>query len=123
MLVCLPEQDRRDCMTPMIRKAMGATLAAVTLAGAMATFSTDASAQYYRHHNNNGGAVAAGVVGGLALGALAAGAANGGYGGGYGYGPGYAAPVYGSGYGGCEIHYRRAWDGYRWVRERVRECY
>jgi hypothetical protein len=105
-------------MTSMIRKAMGATLAAVTLAGAMATFSTEASAQYYRrHHNNNGGAVAAGVVGGLALGALAAGAANGGY----GYGPGYAAPVYGG--GDCEVHYRRAWDGYRWVRERVRECY
>jgi len=40
---------------------------------------------------------------------------------GYGYGPGYAAPVYGG--GDCAIHYRRAWDGYRWVRERVRECY
>jgi hypothetical protein len=104
----------------MIRKAMGATLAAVTLAGTMATFSTEASAQYHRrHHHNNGGAVAAGVVGGLALGALAAGAANGGY----GYGPGYGAPVYGSGYGGCDVHFRRVWDGYRWVRERVRECY
>lgn len=107
-------------MTPMIKKAMGATLAAVTLAGSMAAFSTGASAQYYRRHHDNGGAVAAGVVGGLALGALAAGAANnGGYG--YGYGPGYAAPVYGG--GDCAIHYRRAWDGYRWVRERVRECY
>jgi hypothetical protein len=59
-------------------------------------------------------------VGGLALGALAAGAANGGYGYG-GYGPGYAAPVYGG--GDCSVHYRRAWDGYQWVRERVRECY
>jgi len=105
-------------MTPMIKKALGATLAAVTLAGSMASFSTEASAQWRHHNRNNGGAVAAGVVGGLALGALAAGAANGGYG--YG-GGGYAAPVYGG--GDCEVHYRRAWDGYRWVRERVRECY
>ena len=111
-------------MTPMIKKAMGATLAAVTLAGTMAATTTGAFAQYryYDHHHNNGGAVAAGVVGGLALGALAAGAGNGGYGYGYGpaYGPGYAAPVYG---GDCTVHFRRAWDGYRWVRERVRECY
>jgi hypothetical protein len=111
-------------MTPMIKKAMGATLAAVTLAGSMVSFAQPASAQYRHHRGGNGGAVAAGVVGGLALGALAAGAANGGYGygGGYGaYGPGYAAPVYGG--GECTVHFRRAWDGYQWVRERVRECY
>jgi hypothetical protein len=98
----------------MIKKAMGATLAAATLAGSMTSFTAPAAAQW-RHHDN-GGAVAAGVVGGLALGAMAAGAANGGY-----YGPGYAAPVYGPGYG-CRVYFRRVWDGYGWVRERVREC-
>ena len=104
-------------MTPTIRKTMGGALAAVTLAGSLVAFAPDASAQYRRHHHrhNNGGAVAAGVVGGLALGALAAGAANsGGY-----YGQGYAAPVYGS---ECRVYVRRVWDGYGWVRERVREC-
>ncbi len=110
-----------------MQKMLGGALAAVTLAGSLVAFAPDASAQYYRDRDHrgrdNGGAVAAGVVGGLALGALAAGAANGGYGGGYGYGgPGYAAPAYGPGYRDCYITTQRAWDGYRYVVERVRVC-
>lgn len=76
------------------------------------------------------GAVAAGIIGGVALGALAVGAAR-------PAGPPprryyadpepvyypapppppryYEAPV-------CGWEMRRAWDGYRWVRERVRVC-
>lgn len=107
-------------MNARLKKTMGAGLAALTMAGTLTAFSTDASAQYRRYHHHrggNGGAVAAGVVGGLALGALAAGAYNNGYG--YNYGPGYAAPVYGS---ECRVYFRRVWDGYGWVRERVREC-
>jgi len=49
---------------------------ALSLFGALLPlFPTDASAQYYRRRGPSNGAVAAGVVGGLALGALAAGAA------------------------------------------------
>ncbi|MDB5651807.1 MAG: hypothetical protein JWL62_3327 [Hyphomicrobiales bacterium] len=111
-------------MNSNLKKVMVGTLAAVTMAGSLVAFSSDASAQYRRyghgyHRGGNGGAIAAGAIGGLALGALAAGA----YGSnGYGYGPGYAAPVYGSGYGNCYFTTQRAWDGYGWVRERVRVC-
>ncbi|MDB5569688.1 MAG: uncharacterized protein JWN93_871, partial [Hyphomicrobiales bacterium] len=59
-------------------------------------------------------------VGGLALGALAAGAANGGYG--YGYGaPVYAAPpVYAE--PACWYERQQVWNGYAWVLGRVRVC-
>ncbi len=98
-------------------------IAAMTLGATTMAFMQPAAAQY-RHRGDRGGQVAAGVIGGLALGALAAGAANSGYD--YGPGPGYygAAPVYGPGYGApygeCRVYWRRAWDG---ARERVRECY
>lgn len=70
----------------------------------------------------NGGAIAAGVVGGLALGAIAGSAAanaGGGYGYGYGY-PAYAAPA--PAYGGCYMTRQATYDpygnfaGYRRVR-------
>ena len=104
-------------MTTPLKKTMGGVLAAVTLAGSLVAFAPSAEAQYRRHHHRggNGGAVAAGVVGGLALGALAAGAYA---------SPGYAEPVYGYGPGprDCYFTTQRAWDGYGWVRERVRVC-
>ncbi len=77
-----------------IRKFLTVGVAALTL-GATALSATPASAQW-RHHGGWGGGgwhrggggwgapAAAGIVGGLALGAIAAGAASGGYGGGYG---------------------------------------
>lgn len=106
-------------MTPKIKKTMAGALAAITMAGSLVAFAPEASAQYRRYgghyrHGGNGGAIAAGVVGGLALGALAGGA--------YGaYGPGYS-PSY-SAYGGdCYFTTQRVWDGYGWVRERVRVC-
>ena len=90
---------------------------------------TDASAQYYRRRGPSSGAVAAGVVGGLALGALAAGAARPYY---------YGAPPYG-GPGPayvmedelpppprprlrCWFEREDVWDGYGYVPRRVRVC-
>ena len=108
-----------------LKKRLAGTAAALVLAaGTMAAATTDASAQYrYRHHSggwNTGAGVAAGVVGGLALGALA----TGGYGYGYGY-PAYgygAYPAYGGYYGGCYITRERVFDGYGWRIRRVRVC-
>ncbi|MFZ4532625.1 MAG: hypothetical protein ACOYOJ_12520 [Alsobacter sp.] len=101
----------------------------------------------YRRGWNTGGAVAAGVVGGLALGAIAASASSYpayGYGSGYGYAPAYsyAAPSYGyaaptSGYAAqtyyaprhvvatnaCGYVQRRAWiEGEGWRRFTRYEC-
>jgi len=91
-------------MSSKAKKLLVAGLCAATLGGGMVSMSTPAEAQYrgygrgYHHHpgyayryhrrSNRGAAVAAGVVGGLALGALAASAAR----------PAYAAPVYGDCY-------------------------
>jgi hypothetical protein len=93
---------------------------------------------YYRRGGNAGGAIAAGIIGGLALGALAASAAPA-----YGYGPGYYAPPpryygrrvyyrpayagwsgYDDGWGQCRIVRRRVVDNWGYVRVRpVRICY
>jgi hypothetical protein len=68
----------------------------------------------------NGGAIAAGIIGGLAVGAIVGSAAahNGYYGPGYGYyGP---SPVY---YGApCYWTRQRVWDGWGWQVRRVRVC-
>ena len=105
------------------KKILVAGLCAATLGGGIVSVTpTPAEAQYrayrghhghvYRHHRSNrGAAVAAGVVGGLALGALAAGAAR----------PAYAAPVYGvaPAYGeDCYVVRRRFVDA--WGRTFVR---
>ena len=92
--------------------------------GAAAVIAVAAIAAPTQAEARNGGAIAAGVVGGLALGEIAAGA----YNGGYGYGPGYGyyepAPAYYGAYGpGCTIQRQRVWDGYGWVIRRVRVCY
>ena len=98
-------------------KSMLGVLAATTLALAVAT---PASAQYYRGYGGGGGwhgggggwnagpAVAAGVLGGLALGAVAAGAARG--------------PYYGG--GECWIERRPVYDEYGDYlgRRRMRVC-
>ena len=78
-------------MTTLARKALLGAVAALSVGATMAVSVTEASAQYrrhggYHHHYRGGGwggPVAAGVIGGLALCALAA--------------PryGYAAPAYG----------------------------
>ncbi len=58
------------------RKIITASIAALTLAGTVAATTTPAAAWGYRHGWGWGGpAIAAGVVGGLALGAMAASAA------------------------------------------------
>ena len=81
---------------------------------AVALTPTEASAQWrHRGHGWGGGGIAAGVVGGLALGALASGAAG-------GYGPYHGAYDYG--YGGCYLTNQRVWDGYGWRIQRVRVC-
>jgi hypothetical protein len=86
-------------MTRM-RKIITGGMAALTLAATVGATATPASAQW-RHgwggggwHRGGGwgGPAAAGVIGGLALGAIAAGAAGGGYG--YGYGCVANQPVY-----------------------------
>lgn len=64
---------------------------------------------------DRGGAIAAGVIGGAALGALAAGAANGGYG--YGYAPPpprYVEPAYVPP-PRCHREFVRYWDEYEGV--------
>ena len=104
-------------------------VAVATLVGVMLTLApTDASAQY-RRRGPGAGAVAAGVVGGLALGALAAGAARPYYGRDpYYYGPGPAyvmeedlppPPRYRL---RCWFEREDVWDGYGYVPRRVRVC-
>jgi hypothetical protein len=88
------------------------TLAAVT-ALTVAAIAAPAPAQA-----RNGGAVAAGVIGGLAAGAIIGSAASHPYGYGYyGGGPYYAAGA------GCGWRRERFWDGYRWRVHRVQVCY
>lgn len=90
-----------------------AVFSAAALIGVGSFAATDAQAQFRRH----GGAVAAGVIGGLAAGALIGAAASNVYAApayGYGYGPvgyGYAPVTYG--YGGyAPVEYGYSDDGY-----------
>jgi hypothetical protein len=95
-----------------LRKSLAALAAAATLTIAAVAAPQPAEAR--------GGRVAAGVIGGLAAGAIIGGAlaSQGGYyGPGYYYGPG---PVY---YGPhCWWHRERFWDGFGWRLRRVRVC-
>jgi hypothetical protein len=91
----------------MSKKLMAGALAALTMVGTLAVTSTEASAQWRRGWGP--GAVAAGVVGGLALGALAA-------------RPYYGAPGYYAYGPECWVERRRYWDGYGYVVRRVRIC-
>jgi hypothetical protein len=103
-------------MTSMLRKAAISTIAALTLGAGISATATPSMAQGWHGHGWHGGwrggrgygwgggyygggwggPVAAGVIGGLALGALAGSA--------YAYGPGY--------YGRCYVQNRPAYDGW-----------
>ena len=118
-----------------MKKTLAAGLAAITLGGAAIASATPAAAQWgwgpryggyhygYRHrpYYGGGGAVAAGLIGGLAIGALAARPA-------YGYAPvgyygGYAPVAYGYG-GECFVERRRTIDPWgRVIVRKIRTCY
>ncbi len=97
-----------------LRKTIVGGAAALAITAGVAAASSPAEARW-RHHGGWGAPVAAGVIGGLALGAVAAQAAGPRY---YGYGYGYPAPVYGA----CFNRRRPVYDawgnfaGYRVVR-------
>lgn len=61
--------------TNLGKKAAAAALAALTLGASVTMSTTDAEARYHGRRGNNGAAIAAGIIGGLAAGALIAGAA------------------------------------------------
>ncbi len=105
-------------------------VAVATLAGVLLTLAPMEASAQYRRRGPSAGAVAAGVVGGLALGALAAGAARPYY---YGPGPYYYGP--GPAYvveddlpppppvrPRCWFEREDVWDGYGYVPRRVRVC-
>lgn len=102
-------------MTSFLTKILVGGTAVLALAGA--TTAPVAARQ--------GGAIAAGVLGGLAVGAIAGSAAansnNGYYGGGPAYAPAYAAPAYG---GGCYFTRQPVYDedGEVVGHRRVRVC-
>ncbi|MGE3245412.1 MAG: hypothetical protein AB7F96_05440 [Beijerinckiaceae bacterium] len=100
------------------RTGFRAAIAAAALSATLAVTTTDASAQYRRHWGYSGGAVAAGVVGGLAIGALAAGAARP-Y---YRPAPVYVAPAPVYVDAPCYWERQRVWDGWGWRIQRVRVC-
>jgi hypothetical protein len=97
-------------MNNMLKKSAIGALAALTLGAAITATVTPSAAQGWRHgyhrgyggygrHRGWGGPAAAGIIGGLALGALAGSA--------YAYGPGY----YGY-YGGCYWQNRPVYDAW-----------
>jgi MFS family permease len=90
-----------------MRKILTAVAAAATL-----TLATVAAPQ---HAEARGGAIAAGIIGGFAAGALlGAAAAN---------GPYYYAPGPAYYYGPrCHWAHERYWNGWRWHWQRVRVC-
>jgi hypothetical protein len=99
-----------------MRTFLVATLAAATLAGSVIAGSVPAEA------GKSGRAATYGVLGGLAAGALIAGAAN--------SAPYYAPPpraYYGPGPGyyegpPCRMARERYWDGYAWRTRRIQVC-
>jgi hypothetical protein len=96
----------------MMKSMTLAAVAALTLAVTMSSQPA--------HAGGNGGAVAAGVVGGLAVGAIVGSQANRGYYGGPGYYESGYQPVYG---GGCHIERQQVEDGYGRIHiRRVRVC-
>ncbi len=98
-------------MAAFSKKTLTAAVAALIMAGSLAVTTTEASARGWR--GGYGGAVAAGVIGGLAVGALAASA----------YRPVYAAPVYDDYAPDCYRVARRVWiPGYGWSLRRRTVC-
>ncbi len=104
-----------------IRSIRFGVASAALVSALVALGPTEAAAQYYHRRGSNAGAVAAGVVGGLALGALAYGAARPHY---YGPGPAYVVeeelpppprPR-------CWFEREDVWDGYGYTPRRIRVC-
>jgi hypothetical protein len=93
----------------------------LTALAAAATLGLAAVAAPQPAEARHGGAIAAGVIGGLAVGALIGSAASAPY---YGYAPGYyyGGPAYYAGYGGCYWTRQRFWDGWGWRVRRVQVC-
>ncbi|MBN9063031.1 MAG: hypothetical protein BGP06_17935 [Rhizobiales bacterium 65-9] len=96
----------------LFKKTLTAALATVAVAGAMTLQAGQAEARYWRYgygYGYGGGALAAGIVGGLALGAIAASAAQ-------------PRPAYVV--GGCYRVRRAVWSDYqgRYVTRRVTVC-
>lgn len=110
----VPNASLEEVRMTKLVKTVSTVLAAAALSGAMLLTPTQQA-------EARGGQVAAGIIGGLAAGALiGAAAAHGPY---YGYGPGYyygPGPAY---YGPhCWWHRERVWDGWGWRVRRVRVC-
>lgn len=105
-----------------MKKSMMTAATVAVLAATSVAMPTEAEAR-------RGGAVAAGIIGGLAAGAIIGSAAYPYYGYGYGYYPSYPAPAYVPGpvyYGpppGCVLRRQRVWDGYAWRRQNIRVCH
>ena len=92
----------------------------LTALAAAATLGLAAVAAPQPAEARHGGAIAAGVIGGLAIGALIGSAASAPY---YAYSPGYyGGPAYYGGYGGCYWTRQRFWDGWGWRVRRVQVC-
>jgi hypothetical protein len=91
----------------------------LTTLAAAATLAVAAIAAPAPAQARGGGAIAAGVIGGLAAGAIIGSAASQPY----GYYGGYAAggPYYAA--SPCGWRRERFWDGYRWRVHRVQVCY
>jgi hypothetical protein len=122
MIRCISPQgdiQRSNPMHTALKKFGVAAVAAVSLAGATLVTSTSAEARYF-HRGWGGGWAGPAIVGGLALGALAASRPY--YG--YGYGPGYYG-AYGDGYygGDCVLRRRVHYTPYGPVVRHVRVCY
>jgi hypothetical protein len=106
-------QSKESKEAMRMRKTLVAIVAAATLALASVAVPQDAQAR--------GGRLAAGIIGGLAAGAILGAAASQGpyyYGPGpyyYGPGPVYYAPD-------CYWTHERWWNGWRWRWRRVRVC-
>lgn len=95
-----------------MKKTLISCATAATLALGALAVPTSAEAR-------GGGALAAGIIGGLAVGAIVGSAAANPY---YAPGPAYygPAPAY---YGpACYWTHQRFWDGYGWRMQRVRVC-
>ena len=105
------------------KKILAAAVAVATLGTSMTAFSSSADAQYYRRGNgyNRGAAVGLGVLGGVAAGAIIAGAARPGYG--YYDGPVYDEPAYVVDGPVCHIERRKVYlDDVTYKIRKVRVC-
>jgi hypothetical protein len=91
----------------------------ITLA-AVAALTLTAAVSPQPAYAHDGGAVAAGVIGGLAVGAIIGSQANRGY---YNGGPGYYESGYQPAYSNCRIERESFVDGYgRYHTRRIRVC-